>query len=157
MARTINKLSVLLGRILRDRGFEGRLSEYRILGRWEKTVGAVIARHARPQSMYGKKLTLIVDSPAWMQQLSLLKPEIIKKVNRSLGKEAILHITLKLGEISGPSLPLETSRTHIELTSEECSQIEEHLQGVLDPDTRRVIRRVIEKDFLNKKTTSKNE
>ena len=47
----------------------------------------------------GKKLFLAVDSPAWMQQLSLLKPEIIEKVNAALGKEAVKEITLNIGEV----------------------------------------------------------
>jgi predicted nucleic acid-binding Zn ribbon protein len=151
MARTFDKVSAVLGRILRARGFEGRLSEYRILGRWNETVGAVIARHAKPQSLYGKKLTLVVDSPAWMQQLTLLKPEIIEKVNCSLGRETIKHVTLKLGEIATPPAAEEISHIRTELSSEEHVQIDELLRGISDPDTRRVVRRVIEKDFLYKK------
>lgn len=151
MARRIDKLSVTLGRMLKARGLEGRLSEYRILGQWEKAVGAVIARHARPQTVRGRKLTLVVDSPAWMQQLSLLKPEIIGKINRGLGREAIQGITLKLGEVASSPASTEATPIRAGLDREERAMIETCLQEIHDPDIREAMRRVIEKDFLNKK------
>src|SRR4249920_244344 len=100
MARRIDKLSTTLARILKSRGLEGRLHEYRIFGLWDRTVGPAIARHAQPRALRGKKLALAVDSPAWMQQLTLMKPEIIEKLNRALGRETIGDLTMRLGEIA---------------------------------------------------------
>ena len=82
MGKKIERFSATLAKILKARGLESRLSEYHIFGHWEKSVGKVMACHAQPQAVRGKKLTLIVDSHAWMQQLSLLKPEIIEKTVR---------------------------------------------------------------------------
>jgi len=157
MVRRIDKLSVTLGRILKVHGLEGRLSEYRVLGRWKKAVGTVIARHAQPRSVHGRKLTIIVDSPAWMQQLSMLKPDIVEQVNRSLGREVIRDITLKLGEITASTAPVEAPRIYTSLSREEQTQIETCLQQIHDPDIRETLRRVIEKDFLNKKGKSRCE
>jgi hypothetical protein len=151
MARRIDKLSVTLGRILKAHGLEGRLCEYRILGRWEKTVGAVIARHAHPQSVQGKKLTVIVDSSAWMQQLSLLKPELVEKINENFGRAVITDIILKLGEITTTTATLETPPIRTSLSQEERSMIEDCLQVIRDSATRESIRRVMEKDIVNKK------
>lgn len=157
MARRIDKLSVTLGRILKAHGLEGRLCEYRILGSWEKTVGAAIARHAQPQSVQGKKLTVIVDSPAWMQQLSLLKPELVKKVNEHFGRNIIRDIILRLGEITASETTLEPPPIHASLSQEDRSMIEDCLQEIRDSDTRETIRRVMEKDFLNKKRKPRDE
>ena len=151
MANKIDKLSVTLGRILKARGLENRLSEYHVLVQWEKAAGEVIVRHARPQSVRGRKLTLIVDSPAWMQQLSLLKPEIIMKVNASLGRDAIREIVLKLGEVPSSPSSAEAPVVRESLSREVRAQIENYLQEIHDPDTREAVRRVIEKDFLSKK------
>lgn len=150
-SKKIDKLSVTLGKMLKARGLESRLSEYRVLGQWEKAVGAVIARHARPQSVRGKKLTLVVDSPAWMQQLSLLKPELLEKMNNKLGKDVIREITLKLGEVASSAAPEEAPPVRVSLSREESATIETYLEEIRDPDTREAIRRVIEKDFLNRK------
>jgi hypothetical protein len=152
MAKKLDKLSYTLGSMLKARGLQGQLSEYRIFGQWEQTVGAVIARHAQPQGVRGKKLFLSVDSPAWMQQLSLLKPEIIEKVNRSLGKEAIKEIALKLGEIvSTKGRQAEEAPIRAPLNAEEREKIEQYVREIHDPDVREAIRRVIEKDLESKK------
>lgn len=151
MARTIDKLSLTLVRLLKARGLEGRLSEYKVLGQWEKAVGAVIARHARPESVRGRTLALIVDSPAWMQQLSLLKPEIIRKLNERLGKETVRGISLKIGEIAPYCGPAGASPARANLDPEERARIETYVREIHDPDAQAAIRRVIEKDFLNRK------
>lgn len=140
--------------MLKARGLQGRLSEYRILGKWEKTMGPVIARHAHPLSVRGPKLYLAVDSPAWMQQLSLLKPEIIEKVNAGLGRETIREIVLNLGEVRATAASPPEPEVRRELTNEERMRIEETVAGLSDPDVRQALRRLMEKDFLRKPPTA---
>lgn len=151
MARKIDRLSATIGKILKARGLEGRLNEYRVFGIWEKTVGKVIAHHAQPQGVRGKKLMLIVDSPAWMQQLSLLKPEIIEKVNRGLGKDAIRDITLKLGEVASKEGPADEVLVRLILDPEDRAKIEQYVHEISDTEMRKAVKRVIEKDLLRKK------
>jgi hypothetical protein len=155
MGKKLDKLSYTLGSLLKARGLQGRLSEYRIFGQWEKTVGAVIASHARPQSVRGGKLYLDVDSPAWMQQLSLLKPEIIEKVNKNFGKTAIKDIVLNLGEIVRPQRSPEQPAARTDISAEERRKIEQYVGEIRDADVRQAVRRVIEKDFLSKKVEGK--
>jgi predicted nucleic acid-binding Zn ribbon protein len=151
MKKKLDRLSYTLGSMLKARGLGSRLSEYRVFGLWEKTVGPVIARHAQPQAVRGKKLTLVVDSPAWMQQLSLLKPEIMEKVNSILGKKTINDITLRLGEVESQAAPPEEPPVRSVLNQDERGKIEDYVRGISDPDTREAVRRVIEKDFLSRK------
>jgi hypothetical protein len=152
MAGKINRLSVTLVKMLKAQGLESRLQEYRIFGQWEKAVGKVIARHAQPCSLRGKKMTLVVDSPAWMQQLSLLKPEIVEKVNRRLGHNAIRDIMLKLGEVApGAGEASEDLPVRADLDRDEREKIKNALQGLHDPEIREAVRRVMEKDFLRRK------
>ncbi len=151
MAKRPEKLSSTLAGVLKARGLQGRLSEYRILVQWEDIVGAVIARHARPQSVRAKKLTLVVDSPAWMQQLSLLKPELIEKVNKNLGKDRIKDITLRLGEIDYSGKRAEEAPAPVPLDAEDRERIERYVREVADPETRAALKRLIEKDFQSRK------
>jgi hypothetical protein len=154
MARKLDRLSMTLGKILKNRGFQGRLHEYRVFGHWERCVGAMIARHAQPQSIRGGRLLLIVDSPAWMQQLTLLKPEVIEKLNRSLGSAAIRDITLKLGEILEDHERMTEESEATALSPGERATIEQYVAEIADGATRDAIRRVIEKDFLSRKKKS---
>jgi predicted nucleic acid-binding Zn ribbon protein len=151
MSKKPVRLSKTLDSILKARGLGSRLSEYRVFGQWEKAVGPAIARHARPQAVRGNKLTLIVDSPAWMQQLSLLKPEILSKVNSTLGKDMIKDITLRLGEVESRKQPPEEPLVKPVLDHDEREKIEDYVRVISDPDIRRAISRVIERDFLSRK------
>jgi predicted nucleic acid-binding Zn ribbon protein len=144
MKKKLNRLSHTLGSMLKARGLGGRLNEYRVFGQWDRSVGPVIARHAQPQTVRGKKLTLVVDSPAWMQQLSLLKPEIVEKVNKTLGMDAIKSISLKLGEVESREQPEEKPAGQAVLGREDREKIEEYVRGIGDSDTREAVSRVIE-------------
>ena len=155
-SRKVEKLSATIEKILRDRGWGAKLKEYRIYGVWEKAVGKGIARHARPAGMRGKKLTVLVDSSAWMQQLSLLKPEIMGKVNGRLGEDAIESITLKLGEFEPSAVQHDEYRpADGKLGPEEQTRIDTCVDGIADLQTRDSLRHLMEKDFLNKKRMRK--
>lgn len=153
MARkNVERISSTIERLLAARGLASRLKEYRVLGRWDRAVGAVIARHARPQTIRGKRLAVVVDSSAWMQQLSLLKPEIIEKLNRALGEEAVETITLRIGEIDLPAAPGREPRPpDASLDAAEQRKVEEYVAVIADPEVRESFRRMIEKDLLTKK------
>jgi len=154
MGRKLDRLSRTLGSMLKARGLGSRLDEYRVFGQWEKSVGPVIARHAQPQTVRGKKLTLVVDSPAWMQQLSLLKPQIVEKVNRNLGKETIKDIMLRLGEVDSRNHASEAPPARTALGRDEREKIEGYVREISDTDIREAVRRVIEKDFLSRKRSA---
>ncbi len=152
----IEKLSKTIEKLLAARGWSAKLHEYRIFGIWDKAVGAGIARHARPSAIRGGKLTVIVDSSAWMQQLSLLKPEIVGKLNARLGENAVNGLTLRLGEIelAAPSAPEYQPPTG-SIGPDERARIESVLAGISDPEVRESLRRVVEKDLLSRKGPGK--
>jgi len=154
MVRKLERLSHTLGGMLKARGLGSRLDEYRVFGQWEKSVGSVIASHAQPQTVRGKKLMLVVDSPAWMQQLSLLKPQIVEKVNGNLGRETIKDIVLRLGEVESRNREPEAPPARTVLGRDEREKIEDYVREISDADTREAVRRVIEKDFLSRKRSA---
>ncbi len=148
----VEKLSSTIEKILNERGWGAKLKEYRVFSLWAKAVGPGIARHSQPASIRGRRLTVIVDSSAWMQQLSLMKPEILEKVNSRLGRDGIESITLRLGELERPAREPETYQAPAgKLDPAEQKRIDEYLAGIADPDARESLRQVIEKDLLNKK------
>ncbi len=155
MARKIDKLSTTIDKILKARGMQSRLPEYRISSKWVNMVGSAIARHAQPRTLRGGKLLVIVDSPAWMQQLSLMKPEIIKKLNNNLGNDTIRDITLKLGEIASlPAKFAEREQVPAIITQEEREMIAQSIHDVSDSEIREAIKRMIEKHLLRMRRES---
>ena len=152
------KLELISGtieKLLNARGWSGRLKEYRVLGMWDRIVGAGISVHAQPAAIRGKKLTVIVDSSVWMQQLSLLRPELMEKLNRSLGENAVEGITLKLGDVRKPGTVGEQKLvSRRSLGAEERKRIEEYIREIGDEDLRNRLRHLIERDLQRRKPPS---
>jgi predicted nucleic acid-binding Zn ribbon protein len=151
MSKKIERLSILLNRTLASHGLTTRLKEYRVVGRWEKIVGKVIARHAQPLSLRGKKLSVAVDSSAWMQQLSLLKPELVEKLNHGLGAGSIQDITFKMGTIAPGEKPSLKHASPVTLDKDAREKIEQYVQNINDLDVKQTLRRLIEKDLVTKR------
>ncbi len=151
MSKKIERLSSLLNKTLASHGLTTRLKEYRVVGRWEKIVGKVIARHAQPSSLRGKKLSVAVDSSAWMQQLSLLKPDLIEKLNHGLGAGSIQDITFKMGNIVRDEKPSLKHASPPLLNKDARENIEHYVHDIKDLDVKETLRRLIEKDLLSKR------
>jgi len=147
----VEKLSNTLKKLLTGRGLAGRFSIFRVTARWEEAVGDVVAEHARPQSLKGGKLSVLVDSPVWMQQLSFLKPELVEKVNRSLGEELVKDIVLTLGAVSAKRKKREPLPELPPLTPEERESAQRILKDISDPEIRAALGSLIEKDLRSKK------
>lgn len=147
--RKVEQLSTTIEKLLSSRGLASKLKEYRVFGHWGRAVGEVIALHAQPAAVRGKKLTVTVDSSAWMQQLSLLKPEIIGKVNRAMGADAVESITLRLGEVEARprARARAAERPAAPLGPEDRQRIEELASVIPDPEVRRSFQRLVEMDF----------
>jgi predicted nucleic acid-binding Zn ribbon protein len=52
---------------------------------WPETVGALIAREATPTTERGGVLTVACRSSVWAQELDLMGPELVGKLNAALG------------------------------------------------------------------------
>ncbi|MBI5198170.1 MAG: DUF721 domain-containing protein [Nitrospirae bacterium] len=95
----LTPVSGILARVIRQYGLEGKFREHQLLQEWSGIVGETIARHTRPEEIRFKKLHLVVDSSAWMQQLTFFKKEIIDKVNAAFKSEMVREIRMKVGPI----------------------------------------------------------
>jgi predicted nucleic acid-binding Zn ribbon protein len=86
--RVGNVLKAILERLpLRE-----RLREYALWPHWPDTVGATIAKHARPVRIRRGVLCVAVDSPVWMQELQFLKESIRAQLNVRVGSEVVTDI-----------------------------------------------------------------
>ena len=124
---------------------------------WAKAVGASVAAHAQPESLKGGRLTLIVDSHPWMNQLSLLSPGIIEKVNEALGAEEVTELRFHAGKITVPgnTTRREGPPKRRKLTKEEQAEIEEALAPIKDEALREAGRRLLTTAAVTTKNSGK--
>jgi hypothetical protein len=90
----------LVNALLAGWGLDERLRQYRAMLVWDEVVGPQIAAHTRPDRIRDGILEVGVDQPTWMQQLQLLKPQILAKLNARLGDACLREIFLKRGSIA---------------------------------------------------------
>ncbi|MBE9486903.1 MAG: DUF721 domain-containing protein [Desulfuromonadales bacterium] len=142
------KVANLLKQVLGDKGLEDRLSRYQTWLIWDKLVGEQIALRARPLRFRQGVLEVQVDHPVWMQQLQMLKPKILEKLNQQLPNAKITDIylrkartpTAKQQPATEPEAP---EWRQAELNEEEIRGIEEQLKPITDPELRTGLHRLI--------------
>ncbi len=93
----MNRLSQILENVMKNHSLDKALEQSRILKHWESAVGPSIAAHAHPEELRSHKLYIHVDSSLWLQELTLLKPSLIAKLNAGIGKDTVGDLVLRLG------------------------------------------------------------
>ena len=95
---TMRSVSTVLEKVMKNLSLDKALLEAHILNHWEVAVGESIAQHAQPGEIRFNKLYVDVDSPMWLQELTMLKPTLIQKLNDALGKKGhIGDLALRIG------------------------------------------------------------
>lgn len=85
-------LPTCLDRIL---GTPGASAIWRV---WPDAVGPAIARRAEPVRLRGRTLVVAVSSAPWMQELALLKRNVIAALNERLPRPLVADLHLVLTE-----------------------------------------------------------
>ena len=125
----------LVDKMLHGLGLDERLHQYKALIIWNDVVGPQIATRTRPVRIRENILEVNVDQPAWMQQLQLMKPKILARLNAELGKSTIKDLYLKQGKVNvHPDKPVEPPPAWrmVQLDSKEKQQVEDLLSAVQD-------------------------
>jgi predicted nucleic acid-binding Zn ribbon protein len=91
------KLGAMLGAFLEAKGLEARIEPLRVLEEWPQAVGPTVAAVTRALQL-DQQGTLIVDvrTHAWMQELSLLEPELLRALRARPGGERVRQIRWRL-------------------------------------------------------------
>lgn len=93
-------VSDLMGELVRDRGWDERLSVQRVFTDWPAVVGPDVAAHSAVEAFADGVLTVRADSTSWAKELQLLAPGLVRRLNAELGQESVLRV-----DIRGPQAP----------------------------------------------------
>ena len=94
----IIQIKDILGKIIDGNAEMPRVSwEFKISNAWCKVNQANVAENASPEKFTGGILYINAKNSAWAQQINIMKPEIILKLNAFLGVSVIKDIRLKTG------------------------------------------------------------
>ncbi|PLY11638.1 MAG: DUF721 domain-containing protein [Desulfuromonas sp.] len=144
------RVTKLLGELLARNGLKDKLEEYRVWLVWEACVGPQIAAQARPLRLRDGVLEVRVSQPIWMQQLQLLKPQLLTKLNQRLEGAQLKDIYLKRGPLNPTNHDGESEAPNIDwkritLDDTERSAIAEATTALHDPELRSHLQHLLEK------------
>ena len=83
----------VLAGVLRDSGIAERVEQARLIPEWPKLVGAQIAAVTEPTSIAVDGTMFVrVTTNAWMNELSLMEPELLRALNATEGRAPVKRI-----------------------------------------------------------------
>jgi predicted nucleic acid-binding Zn ribbon protein len=83
----------VLAGVLRSAGVAARVEQAGVVPEWLSLVGSQIASVTEPQSITADgTLFVSVTTNAWMNELSLMEPELLRALNAKPGRMAIRRI-----------------------------------------------------------------
>jgi len=137
---------------LRFYGISDEIRGQRVLTEWAELVGAKIAQRTRPDGVTDRVLWVEVATSAWLHELNLLKPQLLKGLTERLGQPRLFdEIRFKLAGRSrreAPSAARARARTApvrpapIPATGAQREQIVAEVAAVDDLELRELIARV---------------
>jgi len=95
--RKPRKVSDVIGDVLTNAGVADRIAQASVIPEWRSLVGAQIANVTEPMSITPQGLLFVaVTTNGWMTELSLLEPELLRRLNERAGRLQIKRIRWQL-------------------------------------------------------------
>lgn len=131
------QISALLESVFAGKPAQKRIREAKAWQFWEEAVGSHIASKATPVAFRDGTLTIRVSGSAWLQQLSLMKRDIISQLNDAIGYPLVNDLFFRQGtvhekEVESAAVSLQ-KRT---LSDDEKKLLIEQTSAVSDPELR---------------------
>lgn len=148
--RPVNHIQVILPQTLAKLGIKERYDLEVVMYHWRDIVGERIAAHARPTGVQDNTLIVSVTNSVWCHHLSVLKLQIIDKINNFIGEKLVTDIRFKAGYfVDYPNenntnenlCNIKQEMAAIQLDEADCCQIDTVIDQVKDEKLRQRLRR----------------
>ncbi|MBQ6681492.1 MAG: DUF721 domain-containing protein [Prevotella sp.] len=90
--RDVKSLSDVLNMVLRKEGLETPLLQKRLIDGWESVTGKTVARYTGEKFIRNQTLFVKISNPALRADLSMMKSQLVKRLNESVGTMLITDI-----------------------------------------------------------------
>lgn len=158
MKRGMSPLRSLWGRL----ALENRMKEAKVMAAWEELAGVAIAQQTRPTGIKGGVLWVAASSPAWVHQLTLMRFEIIGKIQTRFGRDLVTDIRFHSGAFQPLAQPERKARQQSQerlalagLSEDEQRQLWERVAVIEDPELRERTYDLLKKTWMRQKALMK--
>ena len=90
--RDVQQLKDLILRNLRAQGLETPLLQKRLIDSWQEVAGHTIANYTQQVYIRNQTLYVHLTSPALRADLSMMRGDLVKKLNEHVGSQVIADI-----------------------------------------------------------------
>ena len=80
--------------IIRQNGLETPLMQRRLVESWDEVAGEIIAKYTTEKYIRNQDLCVHIENPALRSEISMMKTELIRKLNNAAGGQVIREIRL---------------------------------------------------------------
>lgn len=95
--RTPTTVGDVLASVLDKAGLTDRIAQAGVFPEWPRLVGGQIASVTEPISLQQDgTMVVLVTTHAWMQELSMLEPELLKRLNHDPDRPPVLRLRWSL-------------------------------------------------------------
>lgn len=133
-------VNTLLKEMLAKPGLGEQITRHQAWLVWDKIVGNQIAARARPLRLRKGVMEIAVDHPVWMQQLQMMKLQILTKIQKQFPKAGITDLYLRNASHSTTPAPVSTALPkpppldEVKLSSAERSHIDHLVKDIENPE-----------------------
>ncbi len=101
-------------------------------------IGPPVSDHAEPTLFKGGVLTLMVNGPTWLTELSFLERQVVDRLNEAIGRKVVRSLRLRLGSPRKRVKPRPPKRR---LTPQESQDVEHWTEDIKDDAVRAAVAR----------------
>ena len=92
--RDVLPLDEVLKKLLREEGLEVPLLQKRLVDAWEVVPGNVVSRYTAEKYIRNQTLFVKITNPALRQDLSMMRTQLVKRLNEQVGSFVISDIKI---------------------------------------------------------------
>ncbi len=92
--RDVKNIDELINMFLRQEGYETPLLQKRLVDSWDRVTGAVVARYTGEKFIKNQTLFVKITNPALRQDLSMMRSQLVRRLNEAVGSQVIVDIRL---------------------------------------------------------------
>ena len=92
--RDVLPLDEVLKKLLREEGLEMPLLQKRLVDAWEVVTGNIVSRYTAEKFIRNQTLFVKITNPALRQDLSMMRTQLVKRLNEQVGSFIISDIKI---------------------------------------------------------------
>lgn len=162
----MQKMSDILPLTIKDMGLQTKYNAQSVMIHWQEIVGNDIASHAYPVLVQSGIVVIGVNNSVWCHHLSMMKENIIDKINTFVGRKLIFDIRFQAGYLKefqneeNTNGDAQTNNKYklskIKLDEEDLQIIQEAVKHISDKYLKQKILRLMRKEFALRKLNKQN-